>query len=325
MRIFIPLASLMLAALVGSAAPRTPVVLDTDIGSDVDDTWALAQVLRSPELDLKLVVTDTGEARYRAALAAKLLEAAGRTDVGVGLGRDFGPMGDEHRHQGPWLKGYDLARYPGRVHEDGVAALIELVMRSPEPVTIIAIGPVPTLAAALEREPRIAARCRFVGMHGSFDVGYGGGAPAAEANVKGDPAGLRTVLAAPWQDILLTPLDTCDRVALRGDDYRAIWSSTHDPLLRAVIENYCIWAPRVPWMHCDFFTTRSSTLFDCVAVYLAYDEALVDVEAVRFRVTDEGMTVRDADGPLRARVALRWKNLPGFEHHLAQRLLPGLR
>ncbi|MBE2213992.1 MAG: nucleoside hydrolase [Opitutaceae bacterium] len=311
----------MTAALVGSAAPRTPVVLDTDIGSDVDDTWALAQVLRSPELDLKLVLTDTGEARYRAALAAKLLEAAGRSDVDVGLGRDFGPMGEEHRHQGPWLKGYDLAKYPGRVHEDGVGALIGLVMHSPQPVTIIAIGPVPTLAAALAREPRLAARCRFVGMHGSFDVGYGGGAPAAEANVKGDPAGLRTVLAAPWQDILLTPLDTCDRVALRGDDYRAIWSATQDPLLRAVIENYCIWAPRVPWMHCDFFATRSSTLFDCVAVYLAYDEARVDVESVRFRISDDGMTVRDAAGPLRARVALRWKDLPGFEHDLAARLL----
>ena len=310
----------MTAALACSAA-RTPVVLDTDIGSDVDDTWALAQVLRSPELDLKLVLTDTGEARYRAALAAKLLEVAGRTDVDVGLGRDFGPMADEHRHQGPWLKGYDLGKYPGRVHEDGVGALITLVMSSPQPVTIIAVGPVPTLAAALEREPRLAARCRFVGMHGSFDVGYGGGAPAAEANVKGDPAGLRAVLAAPWQDILLTPLDTCDRVALRGEDYRAVWSATHDPLLRAVIENYCIWAPRVPWVHCDFFATRSSTLFDCVAVYLAYDEALVDVESVRFRITDDGMTVRDPAGPLQARVALRWKNLPGFEHHLATRLL----
>jgi inosine-uridine nucleoside N-ribohydrolase len=321
MRSILLFLSALVLAMPALARPPTPVVLDTDIGSDIDDTWALAQILRSPELDLKLVLTDTGEARYRAALAAKLLEAAGRTGVDVGLGRDFGPMGDEHRHQGPWLKGYDLARYPGRVHEDGIAALIELVMQSPQPVTIIAVGPVPTLAAALEREPRIAARCRFVGMHGSFDVGYGGGAPAAEANVKGDPAGLRAVLAAPWQDILLTPLDTCDRVALRGDDYRAIWGATHDPLLRAVIENYCIWAPRVPWMHCDFFTTRSSTLFDCVAVYLAYDEALVDVETVRFRVTDDGMTVRDTAGPLQARVALRWKNQAAFEHHLATRLL----
>jgi inosine-uridine nucleoside N-ribohydrolase len=38
-----------------------PVILDTDIGGDIDDTWALAMMLRSPELDVKLVVTDTGD------------------------------------------------------------------------------------------------------------------------------------------------------------------------------------------------------------------------------------------------------------------------
>ena len=41
-----------------------------------------------------------------------------------------------------------------------------------------------------------------------------------------------------------------------------------DPVLEAVIANYCIWAPRVPWIDCDFFTRRSSTLFDDVAVYI---------------------------------------------------------
>ncbi|HEY5551287.1 MAG TPA: nucleoside hydrolase [Opitutaceae bacterium] len=314
-------AALAVTLATSLAAARIPVVFDTDIGSDVDDTWALAQILRSPGLDLKLVLTDTGEAGYRAALAAKFLEAAGRTDVDVGLGRDFGPMNDADRLQGPWLKGYDIANYPGTVHEDGVEALIDFVMTSTETVTVIAVGPVPTLAAALEREPRIAAKCRFVGMHGSFDVGYGRGAPSAEANVRYYPAELRAVLAAPWQDILLTPLDTCDRVSLRGAHYNAIWSATHDPMLRALIENYCVWAPRVPWVHCDFFATRSSTLFDCVAVYLAYSEDLVEIEPVRFRITEDGFTVRDPEGPLHARVALRWRDLGAFEEHLAGRLL----
>jgi inosine-uridine nucleoside N-ribohydrolase len=50
-----------------------PVILDTDIGGDIDDTWALAMLLKSPELDLKLVVTDTGNTTYRAGVAAKLL------------------------------------------------------------------------------------------------------------------------------------------------------------------------------------------------------------------------------------------------------------
>ena len=46
------------------SALATPTVFVTDIGGDVDDTWALA-LLRSPELELKMVLTETGEARYR--------------------------------------------------------------------------------------------------------------------------------------------------------------------------------------------------------------------------------------------------------------------
>ena len=318
----LPLLVALLAFSAAAAPARTPVVLDTDIGTDIDDTWALTQLLRSPELDLKLVLTDTGEARYRAAVAAKLLEAAGRTDVAVGLGRDFGPMPEERRNQDPWIRDYDLTKYPGTFHRDGVGALIDLVMKSPVPVTIVAIGPVPTLAAAVQREPRLAGRCRLVGMHGSFAVGYGGESPAAEFNVKDDPVALRTVLAAPWLDVILTPLDTCGQVSLREANYAAVWqAASADPLVRAVIENYCLFAPRVSWMKCDFFATRSTTLFDCVAVYLAYDEKLVETETVRFRITDDGFTVRDPAGPLQARVALRWKDRAAFESHLAGRIL----
>lgn len=298
------------------------MVLDADIGTDIDDTWALTQLLRSPELDLKLVVTATGDTRYRAALTAKFLEAAGRSDIPVGIGQDQGPMGDDRRNMAPWLAGYDLTKYPGVVRADGVGALIEFVMNSSETVTIIAIGPVPNLALALQREPRIAGKCRLVGMHGSFDVGYGGSAtPAAEYNVKDNPAALRQVLAAPWHDILLTPLDTCGTVQLQGGNYHAIWSATSDPTLRALIENYCIFAPRVQWMRCDFFSTRSTTLFDCVAVYLAGSEALLEIETVSFTVTDDGFTRRSATGPFKARVALRWKNQTAFENQLTQLLL----
>ena len=83
---------------------RIPVILDTDIGCDIDDTWALAMLLRSPELDLKLVVTDTGNTAYRARVAAKLLEIGGRTDVPVGVGIH---LADE-----TWVAGYELRIIP---------------------------------------------------------------------------------------------------------------------------------------------------------------------------------------------------------------------
>lgn len=320
------LAALSIAALsVALAAPPAgskfpiPVVFHTDIGTDIDDTWALAQLLRSPELDLKLVLVDTNDTRYRAKVAARLLEIAGRTDVPIGLGVTS-PMREQEQNQLPWVHGYDLASYRGRVAEDGIGALIELVMNSPEPVTVISVGAVPALAQAIAREPRMAPKARFVGMHGSIDVGYGGGPVVAESNVKVDPAALRAVLAAPWRDVLLTPLDTCGNVDLDGADYHAVWCAISDPLLRAVIEGYCVFAPRVTWMKCDFFTQRSTTLFDCVAVYLAYSEDLVETETLRLKVTDDGFTVRDPAGPS-ARVALRWKDHAGFEKHLADRLL----
>lgn len=311
----------VIATAAATAAPKL-TVLSTDIGGDIDDTWALAHLLRSPELDLRMVLTETGEARYRGAVAAKFLEVAERTDVTVALGKDFGVMGDEHRHQGPWVADYDLEAYPGTVAADGVQAFIDLVEATEGPVTVIAIGPVPSLAEAMARRPELARKCDFYGMHGSFDVGYGGAAePAAEYNVKADVPALRTVLSAPWRSVTLTPLDTCGLVNLSGENYHRVWSATHDPVLRAVIENYCIWAPRVPWMDCDFFTTASSTLFDDVAVYMAYGDDYLEYETLRFDLTDEGMTVAGEDGPYTARVAMRWSNLPGFRDWLTARLV----
>jgi inosine-uridine nucleoside N-ribohydrolase len=313
-----PVASVAAAA---DLPARTPVILVTDIGTDIDDSWALALALRSPELDLKLVVTDPADTVYRASVAAKFLQDSGHGDIPIAIGDNSGPMGDSFRTLTAWISGYDIGKYPGKVYKDGVAALIDTIEASPAPVTVIAIGPVNSIALALKRAPDIAAKCRFVGMFGSFDVGYGEGAPSAETNVRVNPQGLRTVLAAPWRDILLTPLDTCGSVGLSGDRYHAIWSATGDPMLRSLIESYCLFAPTQNWMTCNFFSVRSTTLFDCVAVYLAYSEELVVTETDSFDVTDDGYTRRSSTGPYKARVAIRWKNKDGFEAQLAGRLL----
>ena len=67
-------------------ASKIPVILDTDIGGDIDDSWALALILKSLELYLKMVLTDTGNPKYRRAIAGKYFEASGRTDTPIGLG-----------------------------------------------------------------------------------------------------------------------------------------------------------------------------------------------------------------------------------------------
>jgi inosine-uridine nucleoside N-ribohydrolase len=287
---------------------RIPVILDTDIGGDIDDTWALAMMLRSPELDCKLVVTNTGDTIYRAKIAARLLEVTGRTDIPVGVGA-WKNRGKEL--QGDWVEQYSLARYPGTVYYDGVEALIQTIMASAEPITLICIGPLTNIKDALEREPKIAERARFVGMHGCFRRSQGASEPIAEYNVKKDIAASQMVFAAPWRDPTITPLDTCAQVRLRGEKYAAV-TRCADPLARAVIENYRLWLQGKP-------DTESSVLFDTVAVYLAFTDKLLDMQRMGVRVDETGRTVQDPQARL-FNVALEWKNLATFEDLLVERL-----
>jgi inosine-uridine nucleoside N-ribohydrolase len=300
------------------AASPIPVIFDTDIGDDIDDTWALVMLLRSPDLDVRLISTDYGNTVYRAKIAARLLEVAGRTDIPVAIG-----IRENEREggQAEWVRDYDLADFPGTVHEDGVQALIDTVMASPEPLTLIAVGPPPNLAAALEREPRIAGRLRLAGMYGSLRRGYGGRPqPDAEWNVRANVDAARALLAAPWDDAISTPLDTCGAVVLEGERYARIRDSK-DPLLQALMDNYRLWCPRTEWCaeQADQVATKSSTLFDTVAVYLAGSRDLVKTEKLGVRVSDDGMTLIDDTAPALA-WATEWKNLEAFEDLLVERL-----
>ena len=296
---------------------KIPVIFDTDIGSDIDDTWALVMLLRSPELDVKLAVSDSGNDTYRARLLAKMLEVAGRAEVPVGIGCK---PGDKPGRQSAWVGDYDLKEYPGKVHEDGVDALIHTIRSSADPVTLVAIGPVPNIAEALRRAPDIARNSRFVGMHGSVRRGYGNSTKvSAEYNVRADPKALQAVFSADW-DVTITPLDTCGIIQLRGDKFQTVCRSK-DPVLVALMENYQAWrmAHRKNKDKPVGPPDRSSTLFDTVAVYLACTEELVRMEKLGIRVTDDGHTVIDPNAKA-TNCAMTWKDLGAFEDDLIRRL-----
>ena len=121
---------------------QVPVILDTDIGGDIDDTWALVMMLKSPELDVKLVATDTGNTTYRAKVVAKMLEVAKRTDIPIGVGIH---ISDDPGPQQPWVEDYDLSSYPGTVHQDGVDALIQGAPNGA--YRVVALQPAPFPAA----------------------------------------------------------------------------------------------------------------------------------------------------------------------------------
>lgn len=295
-----------------------PVILDTDIGLDVDDVWALAFMLRCPELDVKLITTNTGDTVYSAALAAKLLEIGGRTDVAVGVGVAIDAVAKTHAD---WLGDYALDDYPGEIYRDGVGALIDVVEQSDEPVVIVCIGPAANIAEALSRAPGMVGNSRFIGMHGSIRKGYfGADKPHREYNVYTHTAACQAVFSTPW-NISITPLDTCGLVSLRDENFQLVRDS-EDPLVRAVLENHDTWSKAVSdWPGMDRFdlTRESSILFDTVAVYMAFSEELLDMESLPVTVTNKGMTVLE-EGAQVVRCATGWKNREVFEALVADRL-----
>ena len=173
-------------------------------------------------------------------------------------------------------------------------------MKSPQRVTIIAVGPLPNVAAALQREPRIAEKADFIGMHGSIYKGYGGKSkPDPEYNVVADVAACRRVFTAPWE-ITITPLDTCGLVVLKGDKYQKILQR-NSAITGNLLQNYRLWQKNgMRGQHKDMaeaeldrlvnkqLNSRSSTLFDTVAIYLAISHDLVKMKRVPVEITDKG-------------------------------------
>ncbi len=306
--------SLLLSAgllcLTAQAAAPIPVILDTDIGGDIDDTWALCMLLNTPQLDLKLIVTAFEDTPAKTRLVAKMLERLGRTDIPIGTGKK---TSDAKINQADWLGDFSLDGYKGKVHEDGVQAIIDLLRAAKEKITLCVIGPQTNIAEALKRDPAIAQKARIVSMAGSVHIGYDGKPKRdPEYNVVADIPAARAVFAAPW-DITIAPLDTCGLIRLKGDNYLKV-AGAATPSANVVIENYTKWTLRK-----HFAENESSVLFDTEAVYLMYDEALVDMETVKLSVDDKGATVPDEKGrPVRC--ALRWKDQAAYEALLIKTL-----
>jgi len=312
----------------GSSGRKIPVIFDTDICDDIDDTWALALLLQSPEFDVKLITTEVGNTQSKAKTVAKFLQTVGRTDIPIGIG----VQQHKGRHrQDAWAEDYELSSYPGTIYEDGVQALIDTIMKSRRKIKLVAVGPLPNIAEALEREPKIAEKAEFVGMHGSIYRGYGNDpTPSAEYNVRAFAKEAQKVFTASW-DMTITPLDTCGIIQLKDQKYQKVLNN-NSPLTRALMENYRVWHKqgirngnkdlseaeldkRVD-QKCN---SSSSTLFDTVGIYLAMSTELVKIEKLPIIVTDDGYTRIDENGK-EINCATEWKDLGAFEDLLVERL-----
>ena len=294
---------------------KIPVILDTDIGLDIDDTWALGLLLKCPELDVKLITTSTDNTPLKAKFVAKFLEIVGRTDIPIGIGPQ------ENSKKGwlyPWIKDYEISRYPGAVHENGTEVLCSTIIDSPDPLTLIAIGPLGTVAEALKLNPNITENSRFVGMHGSIRIGHmGSNSPHREFNVKRNIKACRDVFQAPWEKTI-TPLDTCGNIVLSGALLERIMKCDN-LVVRTIKENFEIWKKRPIPKFLLAKKNETMVLFDTVAIYLGFSEELLNIEKLKIEITDSGLTQINERGSL-VRCATSWKDLQAFKNLLVNRL-----
>eukprot|EP01062_Namystynia_karyoxenos_P078334 TRINITY_DN8051_c0_g1_i2.p1 TRINITY_DN8051_c0_g1~~TRINITY_DN8051_c0_g1_i2.p1 ORF type:complete len:356 (+),score=113.26 TRINITY_DN8051_c0_g1_i2:81-1070(+) len=307
------------------------VIVDTDLGDDIDDTWALAQVFLTPEIRPLLVLT-AGHADHdeRARIAAKIMNAAGSTgcDIGCGFVQESKRVLMQQRG---WATDEDVRQFEarpggGKVWADGIGRLIELVKANPRPVTLLAIAPLDNIAEALRRDPSIAPKCHFVGMQGCVRRGYAGSTQIVpEYNVRVNPPACAQAFAAPWASAAVTPLDTCGLLQLKGSEYQRV-KSCPLPLPSAVMGAYRHWRERIP--PADAARRRygdieeeSTVLFDCVAVHMAHSREYLSFQKLCLRVTESGVTEEAAPGSgPEIDCALEWTDLPGFTRHVLDRL-----
>jgi inosine-uridine nucleoside N-ribohydrolase len=192
--------------------PKMKVVLDTDIGTDIDDAWALGYAVKSPSFDLLGVTISDGDTAQRAKLACKLLHRLGRTSVPVAVGRKTAAVPpDRVDYQFAWAE--DFRDY-APVATPAVDFLADVIRRNPGEITLIAVGPLQNIGDLVRKHPDVVPLVkRVVLMSGSIAANYYGPTAVAEWNVKLAIPEAQAVYGAAWP-VTIVPLDSTSYVRL---------------------------------------------------------------------------------------------------------------
>jgi len=271
--------------------PDQLVIIDTDVGDDVDDAFAIALAMQSPEVRILGITTAWGDTKLRARLAERFLQETERTDIPVAVGVQTHPGQGKVSFfsQAPYAR-----RGPEKSWPDAVDFLLWQIREHPGEITLIAIGPETNLGAAIDRDAATFRRLkRVVLMGGSVYRGYDGFAyptvaPHAqpEWNILCDVDAARNVFAS-GVSLYVMPLDST-QIKLQELERGRIFSNG-SALTDALTVLYHQWA----------YGTRQQTptLFDVVAVGYAIRPELCPTKPMRLRVEDDGSTVVEAGEP----------------------------
>jgi purine nucleosidase len=228
------------------------VVIDTDpgmgtLGADPEDSLAVTLALASPEPTVRGITCVQGNVplRHSYANAAHLLELLARTDVPLGAGAERPLLGERRDAQLRWLAERDgservIPAAEPPFPEPRAVDLIRCAARESDGLTIVAIGPLTNVAAALLADPELAERLeRVVVMGGAFEV-PGNVTPTAEFNFFMDPEAAQIVLDAGVHPVLVG-LDACHRTHLTRTQLAG--RGFESPLGRFVQRSCAAWLP----------------------------------------------------------------------------------
>lgn len=288
-----------------ASGTRERVIIDTDIGDDIDDAFAVALALKSPELEILGISTTFGDTEARAKIVDRILGEAGRSDVPVLAGtptHTTNPMSQRRYGEG--------GHFAKATHRNSVDFILDQIRRYPNEITLVAIGPLMNVGALIDKDPQTFLKLkRVVMMGGSIYCGYSetgicpGPAQSPEWNIINDiPAAKKLFLSRV--PLYVMPLDSTQ---LKLDEVkRAYLFRQATPLTDALTLLYHEWGQQTP------------TLFDPMTVSYILNPQICAVEPMHILVDDKGFT-RPEPGPSNAQVCLR-SDSAAFFHLLITRL-----
>ena len=197
-----------------SATPGRRVVLDCDPGHD--DAMAILMAAASPAITLAAITTVAGNQSLEKTTlnARRVCSVAGIDGVPIAAGsarplrRD--PIVAGRIHGASGLDGVEWGEPTvGQDPRHAVDLIIELAEDGGAPLTIVAVGPLTNLAAALARAPHIAGRVERIAIMGGA-IGLGNWTPAAEFNIRADPEAAALVIES-GAPVTLVPLEVTHR------------------------------------------------------------------------------------------------------------------
>ncbi|MFT7318555.1 nucleoside hydrolase [Congregibacter sp.] len=221
------------------------ILLDTDIGSDIDDAVALAYLLRQPRCELLGITTVTGDAQGRAQLAAALCRTAG-IDVPIYAGIESPLVVESMQTEAPQTRRLKGSQ-PQFANDQAIDFLRATIRAHPQEITLLAIGPLTNIATLFSRDPEIPGLLAELVIMGGKYSGYPTPWGPTEWNIIVDPHAAAQVFSAAVPKISAIGLDITWQVSMSPEQVARHFQQ--DPLLETVLDWSAVWFAERELLH----------------------------------------------------------------------------